>query len=150
VTERRGYIPPSQSVEWGTPEALFEALSKELGPFDLDAAASDELHVCPFYFTAVSDGLRLPWWGTVWCNPPYGRGIGEWVRKALREVATGRVDRVVMLVPAATSTSYWHDLVTPNAKEIRFLRGRLKFGGAKSCAPFASAVVVFEKEMERP
>lgn len=146
MTERRAYIPPSKSVEHGTPDALFAQLSLEFGPFDLDAAASDALHVVPFYFTSVSDGLRLPWWGTVWVNPPYGRGIGRWIEKAVREVAAGRADRVVMLVPAATSTRWWHALVLPHATEVRFLAGRLTFKGAKSCAPFASAVLVFDRK----
>lgn len=143
---RRGYIPPAQSIEWGTPADLFAQLSKELGPFDLDAAASDDLHVVPFYFTALSDGLRLPWWGTVWVNPPYGRGIRAWLEKALQELETGRADRVVFLIPAATSTAWWHALVVPFASQVRFLQGRLTFRGAKSCAPFASAVVVFERK----
>lgn len=145
----RAYIPKSKSVEHGTPDDLFEALAAEFGPFDLDAAASDQLHKTPCYFSMAGNGLRLPWFGRVWVNPPYGRCIRDWLLKALGELAAGRVSRVVFLIPAATSTSWWHDIVKPHASEIRFLRGRLTFKGSKTCAPFASAVVVFERKGER-
>jgi site-specific DNA-methyltransferase (adenine-specific) len=146
TTDGRAYIPASKTVEHGTPDDLFEQLSEEFGPFDLDAAASDALHMVDTYFCAGGDGLRLPWFGRVWVNPPYGRGIRVWLEKALAELAAGRCSRVVFLVPAATSTSWWHDLVIPRAAVVRFLRGRLTFKGSRSCAPFASAVVVFERK----
>jgi len=145
---RRAYIPASKSVEHGTPLGLFAELSAELGPFDLDVAASDALHLCEAYFTKELDGLEMPWFGRCWCNPPYGRGIRSWLRKALSELAAGRARRVVFLIPAATSTKWWHRLVIPNAASVRLLEGRLTFVGAASCAPFASAVVVFDQPEE--
>jgi phage N-6-adenine-methyltransferase len=151
LVARRPHIPKSQSVEWGTPLDLVAALAAEFGPFDLDAAASDELHVCDAYFTAEMDGLALPWFGRVWLNPPYGVGEGSWVHKALVEVAAGRAQRVVMLVAAKTGVSWWQELVKPAEARgdctVRFLPGRLTFRGAKSCAPFPSAVLVFEKRV---
>jgi len=142
---KRAYIPASKSVEHGTPPELFAQLAAEFGPFDLDVAASDELHLCDAYFTKELDGLSLPWFGTCWCNPPYGRGIKAWLRKAFAEVAAGRARRVVFLIPAATSTKWWHRMIVPNAAVVRLLEGRLTFVGATSCAPFASAVVVFDQ-----
>ena len=74
---------------------------------------------------------------TAWCNPPYGREIANWVRKASEESGT-----VVMLLPARTDTRWFHEFVWKKT-EIRFIKGRLKFGGAKASAPFASMVVIF-------
>ncbi len=85
------------------------------------------------------DGLALTWLGTCWMNPPYGRKIGQWVRKAYESSLLGAT--VVCLLPARTDTAWWHDYVVKG--EIRFLRGRLKFGGQKNSAPFPSAVVVY-------
>ena len=92
--------------------------------------------------TKEQDGLKHPWKGTVWCNPPYGRGIGQWVRRALFASVSGST--VVMLLPARTDTKWFHDYIYKrNNVEIRFIRGRLKFGGSKNSAPFPSMVVVF-------
>lgn len=139
----RPHIPASQNIEWGSPPDLVAELASEFGPFDLDVAASDELHVCSNYFTKEMNGLALPWFGQCYCNPPYGEE-GVWVHKAIVEVAVGRAARVVFLIPSKTSTGWWHQLVEPYAATVRFLKGRRKFVGAPSCAPFASAVVVFE------
>ena len=78
--------------------------------------------------------------GAVWCNPPYGRNVGRWVQKASETAKAG--DVVVMLLPARTDTAWFHDLIWQKA-EVRFVRGRLKFGGCKNAAPFPSMVVVF-------
>jgi site-specific DNA-methyltransferase (adenine-specific) len=72
-------------------------------------------------------------------NPPYGREIGKWMKKAVEEWKRGNT--VVCLVPARTDTAWWHDYAIKG--EIRFIRGRLKFGGGKSSAPFPSAIVIF-------
>jgi phage N-6-adenine-methyltransferase len=145
----RPHIPASKSTRWGTPRDLFAALDAEFGPFDLDPAADDELHVVECYFTEAMNGLLLPWFGRVFCNPPYG-DEGVWVYKALLELALGHCSRVVFLVPSKTSVSWWHELVEPAKArgecEVRFLEGRLTFRGAKSCAPFASTVLVFERK----
>ena len=78
-------------------------------------------------------------------NPPYGRALPRWMSKAVTEVWTERARRVVCLVPARTDTAWWHRYVLPFAAEIQYLRGRVRFEGAVSSAPFPSAVVVFEK-----
>lgn len=85
----------------------------------------------------------MAWAGRCWCNPPYGRQIGKWVEKAVKEVKRG-VPLVVMLLPARTDTKWFHDYCLPYGK-IEFLRGRLKFGGCENPAPFPSMIVVFEK-----
>ncbi len=144
----RAYIPASKSVEWGTPPALLAQLAAEFGPFDLDPAASEELHAAPVWFSREVDGLTMPWFGRVFCNPPYGRQVGLWVAKARAEVEAGRAKLAVLLIPAATSTHWWHKEIVAHASVIRELEGRLTFRGASSCAPFASAVVVFEQSKE--
>ena len=85
-------------------------------------------------------GLLEDWVGRCWMNPPYGRGIGKWVQKAYEESLKGTL--VVCLLPSRTDTKWWHDYVM-KAKEICFIKGRLKFGGAKNSAPFPSCVVIF-------
>jgi hypothetical protein len=86
-----------------------------------------------------------PWTGRVWCNPPYGREIGQWVAKAVGStVVVPTAELVVMLLPARTDTRWWHSYVIPFGQP-RFIKGRLKFGGAKNSAPFPSAVVVFRR-----
>lgn len=123
---------------WATPQDFFDKLDEEFG-FDLDVCATPENAKCAHYFTELDDGLTQRWHGTVWMNPPYGRKIGEWVRKAQESAREGAT--VVCLVPARTDTRWWHDHVMVG--EIRFVRGRLKFGGAKFNAPFPCAVVIF-------
>ena len=129
----------SASDNWETPQDFFDALNAEFH-FTLDAAASDENAKCARYFTKVQDGLAQDWTGVVWCNPPYGREVGRWVAKAAKSAEKGAV--VVMLLPARTDTRWFHDYINGRA-EVRFVKGRLKFGGAKSSAPFPSMVVVF-------
>lgn len=129
----------SQKHDWTTPKDFFDKLNAEFG-FTLDAAASDHNALCARYFTEQDNGLAKDWTGTVWCNPPYGRQIGAWIRKAHAESLKGAT--VVMLIPARVDTAAWHDVIFPNA-EVRFVRGRLKFGAATENAPFPCAVVIF-------
>lgn len=84
--------------------------------------------------------MKQEWNGTVFMNPPYGRGIGEWVKKAFDSAMGGAV--VVCLLPARTDTKWWHDYCMKG--NIRFIRGRLKFGDGKNSAPFPSAIVIFK------
>ena len=128
----------SKTPEWATPQDLFDKLNSEFGPFVLDVCADQSNAKCARFFTKEQDGLRQLWEGKVWMNPPYGRAIGEWIKKAYNSSTWGAT--VVCLIPARTDTAYWHDYVMKG--EIRFLRGRVKFGG-KGPAPFPSAVVVF-------
>jgi phage N-6-adenine-methyltransferase len=102
--------------------------------------ADDHNAKCKRYFTKEQDGLVQNWQGSVWCNPPYGKEIGKWLKKAYESYLDGA--RVVLLVPARTDTAWWHDYAMKG--EIRFIRGRLKFGDSKNSAPFPSAVIVFK------
>lgn len=132
----------SQTDLWATPQEFFDKLNAEFG-FTLDPCATHENAKCDKYFTIKEDGLKQDWQGeTVFCNPPYGRVIKDWVKKCYEESRKENTT-VVMLIPARTDTSYFHDYIYNKAKEIRFIRGRLKFGNAKNSAPFPSMVVVF-------
>lgn len=133
----------SATGEWETPQDLFDFLDG-LFHFTLDAAASVENAKCARYFTKEDDALVQTWSGRVWVNPPYGREIGGFVEKGARSVFSRDAEVVVMLLPARTDTAWWHDWVM-SAQEIWLIRGRLKFGGAKNCAPFPSCVVVFTR-----
>ncbi len=133
----------SATGEWETPQELYNALNSEFG-FTLDACASvDNAKVATYY---SEDSLNKPWCGVVWCNPPYGREIGKWVKKGLESAHAGTT--VVMLLPSRTDTKWWHESVM-TASEIRFIKGRLKFGGAKNSAPFPSVIVVFGPKNEK-
>lgn len=131
----------SKTDLWETPQKFFNALNGEFH-FTLDAAALPENAKCTQYFTPEDDGLNQPWPGCVFCNPPYGRQIGKWVRKGFREFLDGNASAVVMLLPARTDTQWFHDYIYRRA-EIRFLRGRLKFSGSANSAPFPSMVVIW-------
>lgn len=129
----------SETDEWHTPPELFALLDSEFH-FTLDVASTDANALCEAHYTRETDGLKQPWAGSVWCNPPYGREIGAWMRKAA-ETDMGGV--IVCLIPARTDTAWWHEYVT-QASEVRFIRGRLHFSGAKA-APFPSAIAIFDK-----
>lgn len=131
----------SASEEWATPQDLFDRLNEKYS-FNLDAASTDENAKCERHFTKEQDGLSKNWGGCrVWLNPPYGRTIGAWIRKAYEEAQ--KPDTLVcMLLPARTDTAWFHDYCVKG--EIEFLRGRLKFGGSKNSAPFPSMIVVFD------
>lgn len=134
----------SQRSDRETPQDLFERLDEEFH-FTLDPAASEECHKCSRFFTEEQDGLLQPWTGErVFCNPPYGRKIGDWAKKACEE-AQNPDTIVVMLLPARTDTRWFHRYIYGKA-EIRFLKGRLKFGKAKNSAPFPSMVVIWERK----
>lgn len=132
----------SETDLWATPQDFFDELDKEFN-FTLDPCATSDNAKCSKYFTIIEDGLKQDWQGhIVFCNPPYGRAIKNWVRKCYEESLKPNTT-VVMLIPARTDTSYFHDYIYHKAKEIRFVRGRLKFGDAKNSAPFPSMVVIF-------
>lgn len=133
----------SQTDQWATPQNLFNELNDEFH-FTLDPCADDTNHKCDLYFTKEQDGLSQDWAGhIVFCNPPYGREIGKWVEKCYRETKNRPFETVcVMLIPARTDTKWFHDYIY-NIHEIRFIKGRLKFGNSKNSAPFPSMVVVF-------
>lgn len=129
--------------EWYTPDEVFLPLQAEFGPFDLDAAASAFNTKAPKFYSEDQNSLEQPWHGRVWCNPPY-RKLIDWCRKAWHEVTEGNADLVVMLLPNQTSTAWFHDYAT-KLGEVRFLRGRVSFGGTKNSPFFGSVVVIFRR-----
>ena len=136
----------SKKMDWCTPKCVFAALNDEF-IFVLDAAASDKNAKCAEYYTEKDDALAQSWdkGGAVFCNPPYGRHIGKWVKKAYDESAKMHYP-VVLLIPARTDTTYFHDYIYGKA-EIRFIRGRLRFtdddGVPGGRAPFPSMIVIY-------
>lgn len=128
----------SKTDMWATPVAFFEYYNN-IFRFNLDVCASAENAKCEIFYTEEDDGLTQEWEGNCWMNPPYGREIIHWMRKAYESSLGGAT--VVCLVPARTDTKWWHEYAMKG--EIDFIRGRLKFGGAKNSAPFPSAVVIF-------
>lgn len=131
----------SASAEWATPPDFFAELDDEFH-FTIDPCCTHGNAKCAKHYTAAEDGLAQDWGGeTVFCNPPYGRAIGSWVKKCWEESQKpGTV--VVLLIPSRTDTAYFHDYILGKA-ELRFIRGRLKFGGAKCGAPFPSLLAVY-------
>lgn len=135
-----GAMFTSNSDEWSTPQDLFDELDAEFG-FDLDPCASADNHKCRSYFTIADDGLKHSWGGySVFCNPPYSQ-IAKWVEKCYRE-GTKDNTTVVLLIPSRTDTRYFHDFIYQRS-EIRFVKGRLRFGNSKDNAPFPSMIVIF-------
>ena len=115
----------SKNMCWCTPQDFFDKLDSEFN-FVLDPAATSKTAKCALFYTPEMDGLSQSWdrGGAVFCNPPYGREIAKWVRKAFEEARCGYP--IVLLIPARTDTSYFHDFIYGRA-EIRFIRGRLRF-----------------------
>lgn len=130
----------SKTDIWETPQWLFDKYDSRYH-FTLDVCADANNAKCSAFFDEEADGLKQTWAGNCWMNPPYGREIGKWVKKAYEESKLGAT--VVCLLPSRTDTAWWHDYVMRG--QITFLRGRLKFGGCKNNAPFPSAIVIFEK-----
>lgn len=130
----------SKTNEWATPQAFFDQLNSEFN-FTLDPSSTKENAKCKKFYTEEDDGLVKSWDNeVVFCNPPYGRGLKDWVKKA----SESRGGVVVLLVPARTDTQYFHNYIyKKKGVEIRFLKGRLKFGDSKNSAPFPSMVVIF-------
>lgn len=134
----------SKTDDWATPQDFFDKLNLEF-QFTLDPCADSLNHKCSRYYNREQNGLSRDWGGErVFCNPPYGREIGKWVQKSFEE-SKKKNTLVVMLIPARTDTKYFHDYIYGKA-EIRFIRGRLKFGNAKTAAPFPSMVVIFRSK----
>ncbi len=132
----------SATDDWATPQSFFDQLDAEFH-FTLDPCASAGNAKCRKFYTAQDNGLIQDWGGeVVFCNPPYGRKIFDWVKKCYEESSKPNTT-VVMLIPARTDTRYFHEFIYHRATEIRFIRGRLKFGDGKAPAPFPSMVVVY-------
>lgn len=131
----------SATDDWATPQAFFDELNREF-QFTLDVCASAANAKCKSFFSEQQNGLTQSWMGTCWMNPPYGRTICSWMHKAYESAQAGAT--VVCLIPARTDTIWWHQYATKG--EVRFIKGRLKFGNAITSAPFPSAVVIFRPE----
>ena len=130
-----------------TPQAFFDWLNG-IFRFDLDVCALPENAKCDKYYTPESDGLKQPWTGGVWCNPPYGREISKWVEKAVREREREYNRFIVMLLPARTDTKWFQKYVYGKAF-LWFVDGRLSFGDQKGNAPFPSVLAVYVKRKDR-
>ena len=130
----------SESVEWPTPQWLFDLLDEEFH-FTSDVCSTKENSKCKKFYTKQDNGLSKKWTGSCWMNPPYGREISDWMAKARESAEKGAT--VVCLVPARPDTDWWWDNVLEG--EIRFIRGRIKFIGTTSAAPFPSAVIILKK-----
>jgi phage N-6-adenine-methyltransferase len=140
-----GVALSSNTDKWSTPPKTYAALNNEFH-FTLDVCASSANAKCAAYYSETDDGLVQEWGSNVcWMNPPYGKTIKMWMRKAYEASQNGAT--VVCLVPSRTGTHWWHDYSMKG--DIRFIRGRLKFGDSKNSAPFDSAVVVFRSSALR-
>ena len=144
--KRRPAYFSRKSDEWATPAALFQELDKTYH-FDLDPCCTPDNaqlgtgeHLR--FILPDEDGLSQPWTPSncAFVNPPHSQ-IAQWVKKSWQESRNGVTS--VMLIPSRTDTQYWQDIIQPHAAEVRFLRGRLRFGNAKNSAPFPSAIVIF-------
>ena len=129
----------SKTDLWATPQKFFDKYDA-VHKFTLDVCATKDNAKCAKFYTVEDDGLSQSWQGVCWMNPPYGREIGAWMKKAYESSLQGAT--VVCLVPARTDTKWWHEYAMHG--QIEFIKGRLKFGDAKNSAPFPSAIVVFK------
>lgn len=138
----------SNKQDWTTPSEFYNNLNKEFY-FTLDPCCYKETALCKNYYTLQEDGLKQSWEGhRVFCNPPYGKEIKKWVEKCYIESKKENT-LVVLLIPARTDTTYFHDYIYKPENEIRFIKGRLKFGLCKNPAPFPSMVVIFNKNKKK-
>jgi hypothetical protein len=141
----------SATDQHSTPQDLFDQLNREFH-FTVDVAASQADHKVEPYFALDHpsperrDGRDAKWTGRVWCNPPYGKGVGEWLFKGWDATLFGHAELVVFLLPARTDTKWFHGYCTGRSTEVRLLEGRLKFGTATNAAPFPSMLVVMRAE----
>lgn len=145
-------LTSSRKHDWTTPRPFFAELHAEFR-FTLDACAHDRNACLPRYFSPEDDALKQSWAGErVWMNPPFGSEIHRFVHKAHDE-AYSDAELVVCLLPARTDTRWWHAYVMRSA-EVRFIRGRLMFGGDHAAqshnAPFPCAVVVMQRPRTTP
>jgi phage N-6-adenine-methyltransferase len=138
MTKKKNVHFSSATDMHATPQAFFDKYNEKFG-FQIDVCAIAENAKCYTFYSPEIDGLKQKWTGVCWMNPPYGREIGKWMKKAYESSLAGAT--VVCLVPARTDTAWWHDYAMKG--EVEFIRGRLKFGDAKNSAHFPSAVIVF-------
>lgn len=126
----------SKTDMWETPQEFYDKLNEEFH-FTCDVCAISENAKCDRYYTPEMDGLKQEWEGVCWMNPPYGKEVGKWVKKACKSKCT-----VVCLLPARTDTKWFHEYINQKA-EVRFIKGRLKFGNSRNSAPFPSMIAIY-------
>ena len=136
-----------ENNEWKTPDEIWVPLNEEFG-FDLDVCAADWNHQCENYYTIKDDSLSKKWAGTAWMNPPYGREIEKFVKKAYQESLRGST--VVCLIPSRAETKWFHDYCLKG--EVRFIKGRIHFtheNGHTGRPRFGNIVVIFRPPKTR-
>lgn len=129
----------SEKMDWTTPQDFYNKLNDEFN-FTLDPCSTKENAKCNKFYTIEDNWLKQDWsWETVFCNPPYGREISNWVKKCSEEKT-----KIVLLIPARTDTKYFHDYIYKKENvEIRFIKWRLKFWNGNNPAPFPSMICIF-------
>ena len=142
-----GALLSSKDQTWTTPPALFDQLNEEFH-FTRDIASSPDTYTAKAigkFWAPSDDALAQSWEGECgFLNPPYGRELPAWIAKAAEVVASAEKETtIVMLIPARPDTTIWQDVILRSAREVRFIRGRIRFGGGEMPAPFPSAIVVF-------
>lgn len=125
-----------ENDHYATPEKLYHKLDSEFH-FTFDP--------CPFHCNQF-DGLKVPWYGSIFCNPPYSH-IETWLTKAIEEIKAGNCKRVVFLIPAYISSLYWHRIILEYSSEIRLVAGKLIFQGQKYTAPLHFTLVIFDYKL---
>lgn len=132
-------------MDWGTPQYLFDKLNDYFG-FTLDPCSSDENKKCNKHYTLEDDGLTKDWSNdVVFMNPPYGRIMKDWIKKAYEESLKGAT--VVCLVPSRTDVKWFHEYVYGKS-DIVFLNKRLEFEGSSNKAPFPSMLIIYNSNKE--
>lgn len=139
-------LKTSKNQNWETPQWLFDKINN-MYCFNLDCCAEHNTAKVEKYITKDVDALSCDWNGVVWCNPPYNREQGKFVKKAIDEVNNGNAKTVVLLIPSRTDTKIWQDFIFKKASQIIYIKGRLRFGDSKENAPFPSALVVFGESL---
>lgn len=133
----------SEDITWATPQEYFDKVNEEFN-FNTDVCATRSNAKCKHFYSPKENGLLQEWKGTCWMNPPYGKTIKDWIAKASLESKRGVT--TVALLPARTDTRWFHDYIYEQ-HDVRFIKGRLKFSGAKSSAPFPSMLVIFKPQL---
>lgn len=129
------------SIIWSTPQPIFDKLNAEFC-FDMDVCADPENAKCRMFYTR-GKGLDADWGGVCFLNPPYGREISKWMRRAFHAANTGQAT-VVCLIPNRSNAPWWHDYVM-KATEIRFVRKKVAFAGGTGVPFWGSVIAVFRK-----
>ena len=135
----------SKKQTWETPKELFDKLNKVFC-FKLDAAANEENALCDCFYSENDNALKQEWAFSTWVNPPYGRNIIEWVKKAYEESLKSK--QIVMLIPAKVDTKYQQEYIFPYAKNICFIEDKSEFRNIKNSVPFLNQIIIWGEEID--